>query len=636
MFNHGVKISGKRPFLGSRINYKIGREGEVLKEYNWLTFEQVAELRTAIGSALINLITNEKLNTKVGILSVNRPEWVIADLALQAYSLVNVSLYDTLGPDAVEFILNHSEISVVFCSGDRIGNFIEISKKCPKLKYLISLESFEKSENQKTCEILKRWGRDRGIIILGWDEMLTLGRHDPLPHRPSKVDDIFSICYTSGTTGNPKGAIYVNKMPACAIKNFYESGIVLNEDVVHLSYLPLAHCYEKTFLALMCYYGARVGFNSGDVTRLAEDAQILKPTIFLGVPRVYNKMYDAIRANTIDAPGVKGMLARTAFSAKMDNLIENKTYIHSLWDRILFSKVAAILGGRVKYFVTGSAPVDHKVMQFFRVMFSCEFCEGYGSTESCAYGSVLSVGDFTSGHVGKPPSCAEVKLVAVPDMNYSVTGSIPKGELCFRGPFIFPGYYRDPEKTKEALDGEGWLHTGDIAAYNPETGKISIIDRKKNIFKLSQGEYVAPENLEIVYVNCSMIGQIFVHGDSLKNDLVAIIVPKEDFINSFFKQRNKSVNYADPELKELISKDIISVAKKYKLNGYEYIKAFYLEKDQFTIENDLLTPTFKLKRHQARLRYAAIIEDLYKEIESRESKSYGNNNIEKDDMISKL
>lgn len=419
-------------------------------------------------------------------------------------------------------------------------------------------------------------------------------------------------------------------MGACAIRNFAESGIVLNKNVVHLSYLPLAHCYEKTFMGLMCYYGARIGFNSGDVIRLAEDAQALKPTIFLGVPRVYNKMYDAIKANTIDAPGIKGTIARAGYAAKLQNLINAGTYKHAVWDKLLFSKVAAILGGRVKYFITGSAPVDHQVMQFFRIMFSCEFCEGYGSTESCAYGSVLPVGDFSAGHVGTPPICSEVKLVAVPEMNYHVTGSIPKGELCYRGPFLFQGYYKDPEKTAEAIDPDGWLHTGDIASYNPKTGKISIIDRKKNIFKLSQGEYVAPENLEIVYVNCPWIAQIFVHGDSLKNDLVAIIVPKEDMMANYFKQKGRPVDYNNKELKALIGEDLFRVAKQYRLNGYEYIKAFHLEREPFTIENDLLTPTFKLKRHQARLYYAKEIEELYNEIERSSATS------ERENMKSKL
>ena len=618
MFEHGLKESYNEPFLGWRAVSSIGAPVKILKEYDWMTFGKVSEIRSAIGSGLLNLLGPKEgsIGAKIGLLSVNRPEWVIVDCAIQAYSLANVALYDTLGPNALEFILNHAEIPVTFCSGDRIPNLLKISGKCPKLKYIISFDDLR--EDLPISSVLKGWAEERGIKLISWSDLITLGQVNPIPHRPPGVEDVCAICYTSGTTGNPKGAVYIHKMGACAIKNFKESGIILNKNVVHLSYLPLAHCYEKTFMGLMCYYGGRIGFNSGDVIRLAEDAQALKPTIFLGVPRVYNKMYDAIKANTIEAPGIKGIIARAGYSAKLQNLINAKTYKHSIWDRILFGKVAAILGGRVKYFITGSAPVDHQVMQFFRVMFSCEFCEGYGSTESCAYGSVLPVGDFSAGHVGKPPSCCEVKLVAVPDMNYHVTGSIPKGELCYRGPFLFKGYFRDEEKTSEAIDCNGWLHTGDIASFNPETGKISIIDRKKNIFKLSQGEYVAPENLEIVYVNCQWISQIFVHGDSLKNDLIAIIVPKEDVITNYFKQKGgRSIDYNDKELKKIIGDDLIRVAKEYRLNGYEYIRAFCLEREQFTIENELLTPTFKLKRHQARIYYSKQIEELYKEIDSR-------------------
>jgi long-chain acyl-CoA synthetase len=616
MFESGLKVSKNAPFLGWRSVYSIGSAPKILKEYEWMTFGKAAELRNSIGSGLMNLLGPERaaIGTKIGLLSVNRPEWVITDSAIQAYSMVNVALYDTFGPSALEFIINHAEIEVTFCSGDRISNLLKISSKCPKLKYIVSFDDL--LADLPISSVLKGWAEERGIKLISWSEIIKIGNDNMIQHRPPKVDDICAICYTSGTTGNPKGAVYIHRMGACAIKNFAESGIILNKDVVHLSYLPLAHCYEKTFIGLMCYYGAKIGFNSGDVIRLAEDAQTLKPTIFLGVPRVYNKMYDAIKANTIEAPGIKGVLARSGYTAKLQNLINAKTYKHAVWDKILFSKVAAVMGGRVKYFITGSAPVDHQVMQFFRIMFSCEFCEGYGATESCAYGSVLPVGDFTAGHVGTAPTCCEVKLVAVPEMNYFVTDPIPKGELCYRGPFIFKGYYKDEEKTAEAIDKDGWLHTGDVASYNPETGKISIIDRKKNIFKLSQGEYVAPENLEIVYINCNWIAQIFVHGDSLKNDLVAIIVPKEDLIMNYFKQKGHPIDYNDKELKASIAVDLFKVANQNRLNGYEYIKAFCLEKDPFTIENDLLTPTFKLKRHQARLHYAKKIDALYKEIEA--------------------
>jgi long-chain acyl-CoA synthetase len=634
MFEHGLSVSGNGPFLGWRAVYSIGCPVEVLKEYKWMSFAEAADIRTLIGSGLMGLLeggsggedaTNisVKLSGKIGLFSVNRPEWVITDAAIQSYSLITVALYDTFGPNALEFILNHAEISVTFCSGDRIPNLLKIAHKCPKLKYIISFEELGGDESA-ISGVLRGWASNCGIRIVSWGELMKLGRDNLVPHRPPKVDDVCAICYTSGTTGNPKGAVYIHRMCACSIKNFAESGIILDGDVVHLSYLPLAHCYEKTFMGLMCYYGARIGFTSGDVLRLAEDAQTLKPTIFLGVPRVYNKMYDAIRANTIDAPGLKGVLARAGYAAKLQNLINAKTYKHAVWDKLLFSKVAAVLGGRVRYIITGSAPVDFKVMQFFRIMFSCEFCEGYGSTESCAYGSVLPVDDFSSGNVGQAPTCCEVKLVGVPEMNYHVTDPIPKGELCYRGPFIFKGYYRDEEKTAEAVDSSGWLHTGDIASFNPATSKISIIDRKKNIFKLSQGEYVAPENLEIVYINCPWIAQIFVHGDSLKNDLVAIIVPKEDMIASWFKQHGRHENSAslndELDLKALIAADLLKVAREHRLNGFEYIRAFFLERDQFTLENDLLTPTFKLKRHQARIRYAKQIAALYEEIEANESK----------------
>jgi long-chain acyl-CoA synthetase len=613
MYEHGHEASRNEPYLGHRIVYRVGEPARLLPEYKWITYGDVAEQRTALGSMLTGRLAAAGWGPHVGVLSVNRPEWIIADQAMQAYSLVNVALYDTLGPNALEYIINHAELAVVFCSGDRLPRLLEISKTCPVLKCIIALDDLP--TDSPAALILRAWAADRGIELWGWSEALDVGRKALLPHRPPKSTDMCGICYTSGTTGDPKGAIYVHRMPACAIRNFDESGIVLARSFVHLSYLPLAHCYEKTFSSLLSFHGGRIGFSSGDVLRLAEDAQILKPDIFLGVPRVYNKMYDAIRAQTLDAPGLKGMLARTAYAAKLQNLETAGILTHAVWDRLLFSKVAAVLGGRVRYFITGSAPVDHRLMQFFRVMFSCEFGEGYGSTESCAYGSVLPVQDFTSGHVGRPPSCSFVKLVAVPEMSYSVQGPIPKGELCFKGPFVFPGYYKDEAKSAEAVDGDGWLHTGDIAAYNPEVGKLSIIDRKKNIFKLSQGEYVAPENLEGIYSLTNWVAQIFVHGDSLKSYLVAIVVPNEDAVAAFFRQRGRPVDYADSELVAVILADLDRMASAKRLNGYEYVKAVHLDSVPFSQENDLLTPTFKLKRHQARLRYGEVIGKLYEAVE---------------------
>lgn len=597
--------------MGRRVVYQTGAPARLLPAYEWTTYGEAAEERTLLGSGLLQLVAEDGRGAKIGLLSANRPKWMLADLAIQAYSLVNVALYDTLGPHALEFIINHAEIAVVLCGGDRVGTLLAIAKDCPSLRCIVSMDALDNA----TGMLLQRWSADRGVRLLSWGDVLTLGRERPLAHRPPRATDICAICYTSGTTGDPKGAITVHRMPACAIRNFGESGIVLDAETVHLSYLPLAHCYEKTFVALMCYYGGRVGFHSGDMLRLAEDAQVLRPTIFLGVPRVYNKMYDAIRASTIDAPGVKGVVARAAFAAKLQNLATRGVFTHAVWDRALFGRVAAVLGGRVRYFITGSAPVDHRIMQFFRVMFSCEFCEGYGATESCAYGAVLGVGDFSAGNVGRPPVCCEVKLVAVPEMAYSVAGETPRGELCYRGPFVFPGYYKDPVQTAEAVDADGWLHTGDIAAYNPAAGTISIIDRKKNIFKLSQGEYVAPEKLELVYINCNWVAQIFVHGDSLKSDLVAVIVPKEDVVQAYFGQQGRAVDYADAGLHAAIAADLQRVAREYKLNGYEHVRAFHLDRTPFTIENDLLTPTFKLKRHQARLHYAQEIDMLYRQIE---------------------
>jgi long-chain acyl-CoA synthetase len=275
----------------------------------------------------------------------------------------------------------------------------------------------------------------------------------------------------------------------------------------------------------------------------------------------------------------------------------------------------------VRWMITGSAPISSEVMNFLKVACSCPIIEGYGQTESTGASFVTSFADSSSGHVGGPTRNTEFKLVDVKEMSYTSKDKDekgnpqPRGEVCFRGPGVFMGYYKDDDKTAEAIDKDGWLHSGDIAKLN-SNGSITLIDRKKNIFKLSHGEYVASEKIENIYVRCKSLTEIFVYGDSLKSFLVAIVVPDQKFIETFASDKNIQGNYPDllrnKDIINMVLEDMNKQAKAEKLFGFEMVRKIHLEAESFTLK-DLLTTTFKLKRHDAKKYYQAILDELYVE-----------------------
>ncbi|KAJ2681349.1 medium-chain fatty acid-CoA ligase faa2, partial [Coemansia spiralis] len=328
-----------------------------------------------------------------------------------------------------------------------------------------------------------------------------------------------TVCYTSGTTGNPKGVMATHASFAFSAKS-HRAGLEA-EDPVYISYLPLPHCYERNVVYSGMLAGGKIGFYSGDVMNILDDMQALKPTTFLGVPRIFNRMYERIEAATIHAPGLRGVVARLALRQKLDQLAAGGGVRHALWDRVVCNKIRDAFGGNLQVGASGSAPLDARVLDFMRVALAVPLREGYGSTESNAVATVSAEDENTAGHVGAPCPGVDIRLRDVPDMNYRATDRpCPRGEITIRGPHTFVGYYREPEKTRDAYDGE-WLLTGDIGMIRPD-GNLQIIDRRKNIVKLAQGEYVALEHLETVYSRHRLVESIFIHGDSLQASLVAV------------------------------------------------------------------------------------------------------------------
>jgi len=618
-FMWGLKTSRDNPCIGHRplipgVRDQPARRGP----YVWQTYKQVEQRITNFGSGLLRVVADLNLSQQsgfhVGIWAVNRPEWFITDNACYAYSLCSVALYDTLGADTVEYVVNHADLEIVITSADHIPHLLRLSPKIPRIKLIISMDTLDRSQPNGSYTILNSWAQEKGIRLYDFTEVEAIGQKSPQKHIPPKSDDITCIMYTSGTTGVPKGAMITHRNFLTAIS----SSFILfgnRPDDVFISYLPLAHIFGKCCDISAVNTGGRIGYYSGDVNTLMDDIQELKPTIFLSVPRLLNRVYAKLVAGTIHAPGLVGILARRAVADKLRNLEAGLGFTHPLWDRLLFSKAKMALGGRCRIMLTGSAPIAKDILSFLRIAFCCDVREGYGATEGTAMAAINLPGEFRPGNVGAPAPCCEIKLVDVPEMNYLSTDPYPRGELCVRGGNVFKGYYKDPEKTREALDKEGWCHSGDIAIID-ERGSFTIIDRKKNIFKLAQGEYIAPEKIENIYLKNTLLAQIYVHGDSLQNCLVAIVVPDpEGFVAFGQKILGSKLSFEElvknERLKSALLHEMDKVGKEAKLRGFEFVKAIHLTAEPFSIENDLLTPTFKIKRPQAAAYFKQEIKALY-------------------------
>lgn len=278
---------------------------------------------------------------------------------------------------------------------------------------------------------------------------------------------------------------------------------------------------------------------------------------------------------------------------------------------------------RVRQLVTGSAPISPDVLTFFRCMLGCNVLEGYGQTEGAASTTVTLPGDYTAGHVGPPVPAVEICLMDVPDMGYLHVDTwhgnedgmpcVGRGEICYRGPLVFKGYYKMPDKTAETIDENGWLHSGDIGLWTLK-GDLKIIDRKKNIFKLAQGEYVAAEKIENILSTSPLVAQSFVYGDSLQSYLVAVLVPDEEVVATKFGGDLKGLcTDESSELYTAIREEISRLSTQAKLAGFEHVRKFHLSHEPFTVENGALTPTFKLKRQAAEAMFKAHIARLYAE-----------------------
>uniref|UniRef100_A0A8C1ZBH6 Arachidonate--CoA ligase n=1 Tax=Cyprinus carpio TaxID=7962 RepID=A0A8C1ZBH6_CYPCA len=577
VFQRGLHISGDGPFLGSRLPSQ---------PYTWLSYREVLSRAELLGSGLLSQGCQSSPDQFIGVFAQNRPEWIISELACYTYSMVVVPLYDTLGPDAIRYIINRAEISTVICDkAEKAAVLLENVQRgeTPGLKTIVLMDAFDAA--------LLEEAQKSGVLIRSLRDVEV---------RPSASR---GVMLTHGNIIADFGGFL----------KVTDKVIFPNQDDVLISFLPLAHMFERLIEAVVICHGGRIGFFQGDIRLLSDDMKALQPTIFPVVPRLLNRMYDKIfsQANT---PLKRWLLN---FAAKRKGLEVKRGVIrcNSVWDKIFFHKIQASLGGRLRMIITGAAPASPAVLDFLRAALGCQVYEAYGQTECTAGCTYTTPGDWTAGHVGAPLPCNLIKLLDVAEKNYFAAKG--EGEICVKGPNVFKGYLKDPVRTAETLDADGWLHTGDIGKWLPN-GTLKIIDRKKHIFKLAQGEYISPEKIESIYIRSEPVSQLYVHGDSLQSCLVGVIVPDPEVLPSWAQKKGFVGCYdelcGNKELKKAILDDMVRLGKASGLHSFEQVKDIHIHKEMFSIQNGLLTPTLKSKRPELKEYFKTEIEQLYSNI----------------------
>ena len=609
------------------LGYRKRENGKLAKKFTFLSVREIFEKAEAIGSGLKNLgLINEicewnDMNFKfMGMYGKNTLNYFLSDIALCIYGITIIPLYDTLGEEAINYTFEQTKMETLFINANHIKKMLEQKKEKNLFKSLKNIIVLD--EENFDSKIKTEYGALVKIFTLS--ELMKKGEENIQPWAKVTPETIYSFSYTSGTTGTPKGAMLSHNNICSTIWASQYIGAAIKKGDVYLSYLPMAHVMERAVFHCGLVFKVKIGIYSGDIATLFEDIKLLKPTFFVSVPRIFNKIYDKIKKEFDQLTGFKKWLIDKAMTKKLNNLKNKNKFDHKFYDFLVFKKIRKILGGNIRILATGSAPIHIDVLNFFKIAFRCPFVEGYGQTEGFGFEFGTREIDLTSGHVGGPVPCMKFKLVDVPEMNYTSLDTndknenTPRGEIWVRGTNIIPGYYKLDEKNKETFS-DGWLKSGDIGIILPYKNALKIIDRKKNIFKLSQGEYIAPEKLENIYkTTSSLIGDIYVYGDSFKSCLVAAINIDSNDIKILAKKLNiefeknedlsQKKEFIDALLKIFLEKN-----KEYELNSLEKLKGLVIDVVPWA-DNGLITTTMKKKRNSLKNFYMTKFDKLYEKL----------------------
>eukprot|EP01055_Gregarina_sp_Pseudo9_P005227 Gregarina_sp_Pseudo_9__5226@NODE_583_length_2551_cov_101_484873_g550_i0_p1_GENE_NODE_583_length_2551_cov_101_484873_g550_i0NODE_583_length_2551_cov_101_484873_g550_i0_p1_ORF_typecomplete_len703_score190_93AMPbinding/PF00501_28/9_5e84AMPbinding_C/PF13193_6/0_011Cas9_C/PF18525_1/0_29_NODE_583_length_2551_cov_101_484873_g550_i03082416 len=645
IFKFAIQRFPRRRFLGRRFRDEKGEFGE----YEWMSYAEAEAIALAFGTTLVResivpekqypdeLFKGAKKMKLLGIYAKNCVEWFLAEQACNAFGMTLCPLYDTLGVEAIEYILTETEIEAILVAFDCFATLLKVitdsadgaatdaphMKAGVCLKTVILIDPANPENGSRVREQFKQaieMGKGIGLNVVMWHEIVGKGV-DTLPPSPGSPDSINTLCYTSGTTGLPKGVILTQHNVVSVVCGATRGPICphglfdVNASDCVISYLPLAHCYERCICNIVISVGGGIGVYSGDMAKLLDDIKVLKPTVFLSVPRLFNRINDRIALTLQDKKLPTQALFNQGLKTKINRRRNVSATTHRVWDNVVFPKIRAMMGGQLRGMICGGAPLDPIILERMEAFFAVPLMQGYGLSESFGPCFLMHPYDAMAGPIGGVWPDIEFKLVSVPELNYFVSDKPARGELCLRGPGIAVGYFKNPTETTAAWDDQGWFHTGDIAQMLDQHRSVQIIDRKKNIFKLSQGEYVAPEKIEAIYSQCLTVGQIFVFGYSHQPFLVAILVPDQDAGAKWATKNGADADLAslskNPAFKTFVTQEMESVANKNGLKGFEKVKVFHLTPEPFSVENLQLTPTSKIVRSVCKQAYLTEIDSMY-------------------------
>eukprot|EP01091_Cochliopodium_minus_P014737 TRINITY_DN5050_c0_g2_i1.p1 TRINITY_DN5050_c0_g2~~TRINITY_DN5050_c0_g2_i1.p1 ORF type:complete len:710 (+),score=226.12 TRINITY_DN5050_c0_g2_i1:1-2130(+) len=615
--------TGKKKTIKDPNDPKKKIEIEIISDYKWESYSEVWDIVKFFGKGLIQIGLKPK--DFVGIYSKNRREWLLSLYGTYSQTMVNVAIYDTFGPEVLRFCCEDAKIGAVVSEKSNLQKILSAceKKRIEVLKIVIVMGDYDEETEKKFSNV--------GIKLYTFDAVVQLGKESDEKCELSlpKPDDLATVMYTSGSTGDPKGVMLNHSNIIATISSVLltleipGSGPIGTNDV-YLSYLPLAHIFERVSCAAILFVGGKIGFYSGDPRKLIEDLSELKPTLMTVVPRVITSIKEKIQALVSSGSKLKQKIFKRGYEKQSEAVTNGKR--NSIWDILVFNKIKKKLGGKVRLLLSGGAPLTEELWEFSKVAFGAKVLQGYALTETSAAASITNLNDMTLSAGSIVPS-VEIRLEDWEEGEYTREKN-GCGEIWIRGPSVFVGYYNNEEKTKEDLDSDGWFHTGDIGFFTEE-GNLKIVDRKKNIFKLANGEYIPTEKIENTYNSSDLISQIFIHGESTKNHLIAILVPVEFKVVEWCNENDKKFTslkefFENEEFyrayEKLINEDMARVAKTGNLKGPEVPKKIIITTTAWNPENDLTTPTMKIKRQALKKKFEKEIKEAYEEIESSEKK----------------
>ncbi len=547
------------------------------------------------------------IDSKVSILGNTRKEWHFADLGILMIRAVTIPIYHTYTHEEIKYIFNHSDSQVFFVENDeQLEKVLKVDKDMPNLTHIISFDEFSQNDLNKVKD---------GVKVLNFDDLVKAGKEEAKKD-PEFFDknlkeqadtELASIIYTSGTTGEPKGAVITQRAFTSMCLNVKESiGNLFNSKDRTLTWLPLSHVFGRCESMFSMVFGWEMVFSRG-VDSLLVDLGLVKPTVLMAVPRIFEKIYAKINDQISEGSFIKQSLFKWAreslekYHEKLDKDLSPSTgeiIQAKLAYKLVFSKIYEKFGGRVRFFVSGGAPISVEIIKFLKNA-NLVIIEGYGLTETVAPCMLNPPQKQIPGTVGLPLGDVEIGLA-------------DDGEILIKSEAMLKEYYKNPEATAEAIK-DGWFYSGDIGEFTPE-GYLKITDRKKDIIITSGGKNVAPQKIENMLKIQKYIAQSVVVGDRKKYLSVLVGIEKEPFLGLLDEMGlSEDCSIADiakhEKTRKLIEDNIASVNRD--LASFETIKKFYIVPEEFTVDNGFVTPSLKVRKKNVMKAYEKEIEALY-------------------------